>query len=124
MHNELFSDGNTLNKLKGTLLKFQYSSSFCHIIQFYIAAAGGGQLPDVLQEAQIQVLALADCQERYSSTPYQVYDESICVFKLSDNDDHTGSCYVSSYSGHRCLLRYYVLFFFRIWTYAIITFAG
>ena len=57
-------------------------------------AAGGGQLPDVLQEAQVTVLELADCQERYSSTPYQVYDESICVFKLNDDDDHTGSCYV------------------------------
>ena len=24
-----------------------------------------------------------------------MYDESICVFKLTDGDDHTGSCYVS-----------------------------
>ena len=71
------------------------TAKFYVISQFYIPAAGGGQLPDVLQEAQIQVLELADCQERYSSTPYQVYDESICVFKLTDGDDHTGSCYVS-----------------------------
>ena len=58
-------------------------------------AAGGANYPDILQEAQVRVLALADCQERYSSTPYQVYDESICVFKLNDSDDHTSSCYVS-----------------------------
>ena len=69
--------------------------NFTLFLNSYILAAGGGQLPDVLQEAQIQVLELADCQERYSSTPYQVYDESICVFKLTDGDDHTGSCYVS-----------------------------
>ena len=69
-----------------------YLQSLCYYCNL---AAGGGQLPDVLQEAQVQVLELADCQERYSSTPYQVYDESICVFKLSDNDDHSGTCYVS-----------------------------
>ena len=72
-----------------------YTDKFYTISQSYLLAAGGGQLPDVLQEAQIRVLELADCQERYSSTPYQVYDESICVFKLTDGDDHTGSCYVS-----------------------------
>ena len=74
-------------------------------LKFYILAAGDGNFPDVLQEAQIQVLELADCQERYSSTPYQVYDESICVFKLNSTDEHTGSCYVSIYISSCCRTR-------------------
>lgn len=58
-------------------------------------------MPDTLQEAQIRVLELADCQERYSSTVYQVYDESICIFKLEDDDAHTASCYVSHFAQNK-----------------------
>ena len=52
-------------------------------------------MPTNLQEARVQVLALSDCQQRYSSTRYQVYGESICIYKMTSGDDHTGSCYVS-----------------------------
>ena len=74
---------------------FSYISTLSFL--FYVLAAGDSNLPDILQEAQIRVLELSDCQERYSSTPYQVYNESICVFKLNDTDAHTGSCYVCIY---------------------------
>ena len=77
------------------LLINPYTDTFHTVSQFYLLASTGDPPPNILQEAQIRVLELADCQERYSSTPFQVYNESICVFKLNDDDDHTGSCYVS-----------------------------
>ena len=77
------------------LLINPYTDTFHTVSQFCLLASTGDPPPNILQEAQIRVLELADCQERYSSTPFQVYNESICVFKLNDDDDHTGSCYVS-----------------------------
>ena len=60
-------------------------------IQNYTLDTGGA--PNTLQEAQVLALSQADCEDVYSGTPYDIYDDMICVGH--DNDVYTGACYVS-----------------------------
>ena len=53
---------------------------------------GTGGSPDTLQEAQVLALSQADCEDFYADTPYDIFDDMICVGH--DEDDYTGACYV------------------------------
>ena len=51
-----------------------------------------GVNPDTLQEAAVLALSQADCEDAYSQTPYDVFEDMVCVGH--DNDVYVGGCYV------------------------------